>query len=58
MQLLQLHVAHHCYIGHLRYQGHLRGKLKPLVYEMGGPLELDRYQNVEGGNVTESRVAQ
>lgn len=28
MQLLQLHVAHHCYIGHLRYQGHLRGKLR------------------------------
>ena len=55
MQLLQLHVAHHCYIGHLRYQGHLRGKLKPLVYEMGGPLELDQYQNVEGENVTESR---
>ena len=44
MQLLQLRVAHHCYIGHLRYQGHLRGKLWTLVYEMGGPLELDRYQ--------------
>ena len=33
MQLLQLHVAHHCYIGHLRYQGHLKGKPKPLLYK-------------------------
>ena len=33
MQLLQLHAACHCYIGHLRYQGHLKGKPKPLLYK-------------------------